>query len=410
MSSSPRPPAQEAAAAAKLCAQCGACMAVCPVYRAGRREELVARGKLRLLRGLDEGSLKPDRRLARTLARCLLCGRCSANCPNLTPAKEGLQAGRAALAAAAGVPFGKRLLLADTLPQPRRLDAAAAAGRWAQKVLPAQSGLVHRLSGLEGLDRLPPLAPEPFLHQAPSELPGPKGAPRVAFFVGCVANYLRPQLAQKAVRLLNRRFTVVIPPGQGCCGLPALAAGLTDSARSLARRHLALFGAARADLVVTACGSCAHTLAHELPLLLGEAQAAQRLAGRVREISQVLAEEQPLLAALEPAPDAAGPVAVHDPCHLKVGLGVAEEPRRVLQAAGLDLAEMEGADQCCGGGGLFAVNEPRLSAAIFAPRAQAFAQSGAGVLATSCSGCWLQWRRGLAQPTPVIHPIELLDA
>lgn len=402
-------PEQEATQAAGICAQCGACMAVCPVYQKGRREDMVARGKLRLLKGLGDGALPADRQLQRTLGRCLLCGRCSANCPNFTPAKEGVQAGRAALAAKLGVPFSKRLLLAEALPEPRRLDAAAAAGFWAQKALPAESGLLHRLTGLEGLERLPRLAKVPFLQEAPAEMAGPKGTPRVAFFAGCVANYMRPELAHRAVTLLAKRFNVIIPPGQGCCGLPAIAAGLTESARKLAKRHLALMNAARADLVVTACGSCAHTLAKELPALLGHSGTARRLGGKIREISQILAEETALLNRLEPAPNLAGPVAVHDPCHLKIGMGVSGEPRQVLQKAGVEMADMNGADQCCGGGGLFAVNEPQLSSAIFEPRSQAFCDSGAQLLATSCSGCAMQWRRGLDPNIPVIHPIELLS-
>jgi glycolate oxidase iron-sulfur subunit len=401
-------PLQEATEAANICAQCGACMSVCPVYQVGRREDMVARGKLRLLKGLDDGVLEADRHLQKTLGSCLLCGRCSDNCPNFTPAREGVQAGRAAVAAKAGVPFSKRLLLEEALPQPRCLDAAATAGFLGQKIIPPDSGLLHRLTGLEGLERLPGLAKKPFLHETPAEVTGPKGAPRVAFFVGCVANYMRPDLARRAVSLLAKRFNVIIPKTQGCCGLPAIAAGLTGSARKLAQRHSDLFNAAKVDMVITACGSCAHTLAKEMPNLLGQTGNANRLGGKVREISQVLAEETALLDGLQLEPGLAGPVAVHDPCHLKIGMGVSEEPRHVLRASGVDLAEMNGADQCCGGGGLFAVNEPGLSAAIFDPRSKAFGQSGAQILATSCSGCAMQWRRGLNPNYPVIHPIELL--
>jgi glycolate oxidase iron-sulfur subunit len=379
-------------------------MAVCPAYRAGRREELVARGKLRLLQGVEEGGLAPDRRLSETLSRCLLCGRCQANCPNSVAATEGLMAGRAAVAARAGTPFLKRLLLNQALPRPRRLELAAAAGRLAQRAVPAESGLWLRLPGLARARFLPQVAARPYLREAPREVAGPAGAPRVGLFVGCVANHLRPELAAKAARLLSRRFTVVTPPGQGCCGLPALAAGLEEPARSLAERHLELFGRAGVEMVVTACGSCAHTLAAELPRLTGDR--GRELAGRVREISQVLAEETSLLRELGPAGAAAA--AVHDPCHLALGMGVTAEPRRVLEAAGVELAPMSGADQCCGGGGLFAVNEPELSRAIFQPRAEALAASGAGVLATSCSGCHLQWPTGLEGRTPVAHPIELL--
>lgn len=388
---------REALAAAAACVGCGACMGVCPVYRAGRREDLVARGKLRVLAALGQG-LSPDREALELLGRCLLCGRCQANCPNLVPAREGLLAGRRALAEAVGAPLVKRLLLTRALPRPERLDALARAGRLA---VPALSGLHLRLAG----DLEPPQpASRFFLDDAPRVVHGPKGAPRLGLFVGCVANYLRPSLARRAVELLSRRYTVVIPKAQGCCGLPAMAAGLAEPAQDLARRHAEIFGAARIDRLVTTCGSCAYALAKEAPALV-PTPGARELAAKVVEISQVLAEAPELVRGL-----AAGgpPVALHHPCHLSVDLKVTAEPAAVLAAAGAELAPMEGADQCCGGGGLFMVAEPELSRGIMGPRLEAFRQSGAGVLATSCSGCRLQWSRGLTGGAPVVHPIELI--
>ena len=394
--------------ALSACVRCGACMQVCPVYRAGRREKLVARGKLRLLEGLEGGPLTASRELAQTLGRCLLCGRCSANCPNQVPAMEALRAGRELVARAVGLPLLKRLILDQALPHPRRLDLLARAAGLAQPLtggaLPLASGLNLRLAGLEMAASLPPLATRPFLADAPREVAGPSGAPRLGLFVGCVANYLRPGLAQRAVRLLSQVATVVIPP-QGCCGLPAVGAGLSDTAAGLAASFVESFGRARVDKIVTACGSCAYSLAKEAPRLLDTPE-ARRLAGSVLEISQVLAEHPRLLARLG---GDRRPVAVHDPCHLKVGLKVSEEPRAMLKAAGVDLVEMAGADQCCGGGGLFSVNQPELSQQILEPRKQALALSGARVLATSCSGCHLQWLWGLEGAAQVVHPLELLN-
>ncbi|MBI5524490.1 MAG: (Fe-S)-binding protein [Desulfarculus sp.] len=386
--------------AARACIGCGACMQVCPVYRVGRREELSARGKLRLLQGLAQGPLPASRHLAEVLSRCLLCGRCSQHCPNQVPAMEGLRAGREVLASVAGAPLLTRLLLEEALPRPRRLNLLAMAGGLA---LPLLSGLRLKLGGLEPSACLPPLSQRPFLDTAPREVPGPAGSPRLGFFVGCVANYLRPGLARRALRLLRRVATVVIPP-QGCCGLAAVGAGLSATARDLLSANLRAFTQARVDKVVTACGSCAYALAKELPRLLDTPQ-AQALAGSVLEISQVLVEHPRLLAGLG---HERRPVAVHDPCHLKMGLKVHEEPRQMLRQSGLDLVEMESADACCGGGGLFAVNQPGHSQDILAPRLLDFERSGAGVLATSCGGCHLQWRGGLPAGRQVVHPLELL--
>lgn len=377
-------------------------MQVCPVYRAGRREELSARGKLRLIQALAQGPLPPNRRLSELLSGCLLCGRCSQNCPNQVPAMEGLRAGREVLASVTGAPLLLRLLLDEALPHPARLELLTLAGGLA---LPLLSGLRLRLGGLKPGDLLPPPSQRPFLETAPREVPGPPGSPRLGFFVGCVANYLRPGLARKAVRLLSRVATVVIPP-QGCCGGPAVTAGLADTARRLMADNLASLAKAGVDKIVTTCGTCAYTLVKELPRLLDSPQAAD-LAGRVLEISQVLVEHPRLLAGLGAG---SPPVAVHDPCHLKIGLNVHQEPRQMLRLAGVDLVEMAEADACCGGGGLFSVNQPDISHAILAPRARALADSGAKVLATSCSGCHLQWRGGLPEQYQVAHPIECLDA
>jgi glycolate oxidase iron-sulfur subunit len=296
------------------------------------------------------------------------------------------------------------------LAHPRRLERLARTGALLQtaalalaQLVPAESGLRLRLPGLEALAGLPALSPRSFLSQAPAEVAGPAGSPRLGLFLGCVTNYMRPELAAKAVRLLSRRATVVIPP-QGCCGLPALGAGLAETAGGLARAFVEGFAQAKVDKVVTLCGSCAWSLAREAPALVDSAP-ARRLAQDVLDISQVLAEWPGLEA--DPALTSLA-VAVHDPCHLRGGLGVHEETRAMLKAAGVEMAPLAKPDSCCGGGGLFCLDEPGLSRAIFARRAADFQASGATALATSCSGCFMQWQRGLGPGVRVVHPLELL--
>lgn len=401
---------QEALDQAGRCSKCGACMGVCPVYGVEPKEYLSARGKLKLMEGVAQGRLAADRELVGLMSQCLLCGRCAANCPSEVDSTRAMTQARRVVASSAGAPFIKRLLLEKALPQPKRLDRLASAGRLARPLLeaalPLSSGLQLRLPGLAGVERLPGVASRPYLSRSPREVPGPKGSPRLGFFLGCVTNYLRPELAEKAVRLLSQRYTVVIPADQGCCGLPAMAAGLEGAAAQLSERFVSQFGQAGVDKIVTVCGSCAHALVTQPPELAppGQRQAAVELAGKVLEISQVLAEHPGLLAGLGRG---APPAALHHPCHLQTGLKVTEEPEAMLAAAGVERADMEGCDQCCGGAGLFAVNEPELSARIFKPRAEALAASGAQVLVTSCSGCFLQWRRGLPAEIRVCHPIEL---
>ena len=75
------------------CAQCGACVARCPVYRATGDETLTARGKfLTIKKGLEKGELELSRVLP--LYFCLRCGRCDEECQvhlKHLPLFEGLE-------------------------------------------------------------------------------------------------------------------------------------------------------------------------------------------------------------------------------------------------------------------------------------------------------------------------------
>ncbi len=75
------------------CAQCGACVANCPVYRATGDETLSARGKfLTLKRALEKGELELSKALP--LYFCLRCGRCDEECQvhlKHLPLFEGLE-------------------------------------------------------------------------------------------------------------------------------------------------------------------------------------------------------------------------------------------------------------------------------------------------------------------------------
>ena len=67
------------------CVRCGACQAVCPTYRETGRESTVARGKIELAAEILAGRMTLDEDNRRAFAACLLCGACTAACPNQMP-------------------------------------------------------------------------------------------------------------------------------------------------------------------------------------------------------------------------------------------------------------------------------------------------------------------------------------
>jgi glycolate oxidase iron-sulfur subunit len=64
---------------------------------------------------------------------------------------------------------------------------------------------------------------------------------RVAFFTGCLIDKIFPNVAHASLKVLSHhKVGVVIPAGQGCCGIPALASGDRDSFTRLVDHNLAL--------------------------------------------------------------------------------------------------------------------------------------------------------------------------
>jgi Fe-S oxidoreductase len=88
-------------------------------------------------------------------------------------------------------------------------------------------------------------------------------------------------------------------------------------------------------------------------------------------------------------------VAYHSPCHLCRGLGVTQEPRALLQTAGLAYAPGSDEDVCCGFGGSYSLEFPEISSEILRQKLDHVENTSADVLVTDCPGCVLQLRGGM---------------
>ena len=85
----------------------------------------------------------------------------------------------------------------------------------------------------------------------------------------------------------------------------------------------------------------------------------------------------------------------------------------VLRAIpGLEVVELEGAEECCGGAGVYGLQHPALGGRIGGDKVAAVTRSGADVIATGNPGCIMQIGAGIRMAggsTPVVHPVEILD-
>jgi L-lactate dehydrogenase complex protein LldE len=212
--------------------------------------------------------------------------------------------------------------------------------------------------------------------------------PRVALFVTCLVDLFRPAVGFAAVRLLEAAgCQVEVPRGQTCCGQPSYNQGdRADTIRIALRLLDALAGY---DYVVAPSGSCAGMLKKHYPELFApgsaDAERARELADRTYELTGFLVD---VLGVGSSALELPVRVTYHDSCSSLRELGVRDQPRQLLSGiAGLELAELDDAEVCCGFGGTFCVKYPQISTKMVDDKVAAIEATGAELVLAGDLGC-----------------------
>jgi glycolate oxidase iron-sulfur subunit len=403
------PPAQFLA-----CVHCGLCLSACPTYLETGAEADSPRGRIYLMKGIEQGALPLGADVVRHLDLCLGCRACETACPSGVEYGALIEGARRHLALEAPRRAGdrwKRRLLARWLPEAERLAPLADLLRLAVRLgLPRLAGA--RWAPL-GLRRAAALAPDARRGRRPRAILEPAGTPlaTVALLTGCVSQALFARVNELTARLLALAgYRVVVPRGQVCCGALSAHLGEARDAERRARRNVNAFLRSEPDFVVTNAAGCG-AMMREYGRWLGAdtiyGSAAHRLAGKVRDVTELLA------ASPVPAKHAvAARVVYHDACHLAHGQGVRAEPRALLRAIpGLELVELADGELCCGSAGSYNLTEPGMAWRLGERKAAAVLASGADLVAAGNPGCILQIRAALrlrGRDLPVLHPVEIL--
>ena len=386
------------------CMHCGACMAVCPIYKTEKSEAGVARGKIGVADAVMEGKLAiDDPEVMTMLFNCLVCKSCMQSCPTKVDFAEIMLGLRAAIVRKNGLPWLKQAIF-GLLEHQELFDRG-------MKVGALLSGLAFRDVGQQGIAprspfafvgkhvgfdeerMLPALAKKPLRERVP-ELIAVEGAKtKVAFFTGCSLNYFYPETGEDLIEVLKEnKVSVAIPKDQNCCGIPVFVHGAVETIRKLGRKNLDAMERSGAEYIITGCGSCGGAWQHEYNEIFRDdpvyGPRAEYWSKRTYDISSFLVD---VVKYRPPQGKVDALVTYHDSCHLKKTMKVSREPREILKdTPGVTFKELSQPDACCGSGGSYVLTHFGTSTEIAKRKVEDVNRTMADTVTTGCPACMMQ--------------------
>jgi glycolate oxidase iron-sulfur subunit len=391
------------------CVHCGFCLPTCPTFVLTGDEAESPRGRIYLMGLATRGEAPVAGPVTQHLDSCLGCLACVPACPSGVKYNALIEAARPQVDREVPRDRFFRAMVFALFPYPRRLRAAALLGllyrRLGIRWLTRRSGLLGRMPArtraLEGL--LPPVRVRDLFARTEGDEKG-----TVALLTGCAQRVFFKPVNDATVRVLAAEgCRVAVPKSQGCCGALSLHTGRDEEARAFARRTVDAFEGH--DTVVVNVAGCGSVLKEYGDLLRDDPEYAERaaaFAGRVRDVSEVLAELEPV-AKRHPLPIR---VAYHDACHLANAQRITREPRDALRTIpGLELVDVPEEKICCGSAGVYNLLQADTAEQLGRRKAENLMSARPDVIATGNAGCLLQIRRYTEDGPLIMHPVELLD-
>jgi len=407
------------------CIRCGRCLPVCPTYQQTQLEMFSPRGRLSLLRAVEDGKLGISPGVTDHLYHCLDCRACNTVCPPGVPIGQLILRGRVAVERQHQRPWLTRFVLLHFVAGARRAEFFSVPLRTvrALRLDRLAALLLGRIPGfgakIRDLVELSPGLGRPVRRElAPGAMAWGTRRHRVAYFLGCMMNVAMPTVSRATVRVLTRAgCDVVTPQDPACCGAPHDDQAMLGPSREMARRNVALFEPLldEVEAIVTDCAGCSAALKEYEAWLKDDpvwASRARRFSAKVRDVTEWLDEIWPSGLRLKHRP---ARVTYHDPCHLANVQGVCRQPRNLLcRVEGLELVSLPDSApiRCCGSAGVYNITHTPMSLQLLARKMSDVAATGAEVVVSANPGCLIQldWgRRRTGIDVAVRHIVELLD-
>ena len=240
---------------------------------------------------------------------------------------------------------------------------------------------------------------------------------KIGLFIPCYVDAVYPEVGMATYKLLKHLgIDVTYPQRQTCCGQPMANAGFEKQAIPLAEKFEELFNGF--DYVVAPSVSCtAFIRINYSRLLAHECQTAKKAMDVVEFLHDVVKVKQKL--GTFPYK-----VSLHNSCHGVRELGLSSPSEQHVEkfnkirdllslVDGINVVEPERPDECCGFGGMFAIEETAISAQMGKDKVERHIQTGAEYVTGPDCSC-LMHMAGVAKKQGLKiefkHVVEILAA
>ena len=405
------------------CIHCGFCLQACPTYVDTGLETESPRGRIALMKAVNEGRIGITPNVVRHWDLCIQCRACEVVCPSGVPYGHLIEATMAQVDRHRKVGLLPRVVsaisLKHVLPHQNRLRFLVSTMRLYQRSglqnMVRRTGLLRLMPGnLADLEGSMPALPSTYFHARGQVVPAQcQKKTRVALLSGCVMPLINGPEMDAVTRVLARNgCEVVVPSGQVCCGAINTHVGDLATTRDLARRNIDAFLENGVDAVLVASAGCGIRMKEYDHLLRGDAEyseKAHRFSAMVKDIHEFLVE----LPFEPPRAKLNYRVTYQDSCHLSNTQGVTQQPRQLLRSIpGVEFVELSSASMCCGAGGTYIITERESSLRVLDSKMKAVKDTGADIIATANPGCVLQIQYGaqkIGLQIKVRYVTDLLD-
>ena len=224
---------------------------------------------------------------------------------------------------------------------------------------------------------------------------------KVGLFIPCYINAVYPEVGIASYKLLRHvGVDVDYPMDQTCCGQPMANAGFEDEAARLALRMEEQFK--NYDYVVGPSASCVAFVKENHPHILEKRDHVCMNSKKIYDICEFLHDvvRPESLPAVFPHK-----VSIHNiPYYSKL--------RDLLSLVkGIEVFEPKRVDECCGFGGMFAIEEPEVSTCMGQDKVKDHMSTGAEYITGADSSCLMHMEGVIKReklPIKTIHIVQIL--